>query len=156
MHSVNHNSCSPDILFSLKHVRFSFITRLSFCTCHCTSFIEFTISGKGLLCHVTIVVEMQWSDATLSISPVFVLCNRSREFMDRLLLHYMVFRKLLVLCNVTNKICKRTDTTVAFTQEYSGISYPLRNLSTLSMGSGSSKNTNTSVGGIGQRRLPKI
>jgi len=39
---------------------------------------------------------------------------------------------LLVFCNVTNKIRKYTDTAVAFTQEYSRISYPLRNMSTLS------------------------
>ena len=32
---------------------------------------------------------------------------------------------LLVFCNITNKIRKRTDTTVAFTQEYSRVSYPL-------------------------------
>src|SRR6185369_1707708 len=44
---------------------------------------------------------------------------------------------VLVLCNITNKICKRTDTTVAFTQEYSKVSYPLGNVSTLSTGSDS-------------------
>jgi hypothetical protein len=49
--------------------------------------------------------------------------------------------RLLVLCNVPNKICKRTDTAIAFTQKYSRVSYPLRNVSTLSMGSGSSKDT---------------
>ena len=38
---------------------------------------------------------------------------------------------LLVFCNDTNKIRKRTDTAVAFTQEYSRVSYPLRNMSTL-------------------------
>jgi len=65
--------------------------------------------------------------------------------MDRLLLHYMVFRILLVLCNVTNKIRKRTDTAIAFTQEYSKVSYPLKNVSTLSTGSGSSKDTHTGV-----------
>ena len=48
---------------------------------------------------------------------------------------------VLVLCNVTNKICKRTNTAVDFTQEYSRVSYPLRNVSTQSMGSGSSKDT---------------
>ena len=35
---------------------------------------------------------------------------------------------LLVLCNVTNKIRKRPDTVVAFTQVYSRVSYPLRTL----------------------------
>ena len=30
---------------------------------------------------------------------------------------------VFVFCNVTNKIRKRTDTTVAFTQEYSRVSY---------------------------------
>ena len=40
--------------------------------------------------------------------------------------------QVLVLCNVTNKIRKRTDTVVAFTQEYSRVSYPLENVSTLS------------------------
>ena len=50
-------------------------------------------------------------------------------------------RYVLVFCNVTNKVCKRTDTAVAFTQEYSGVSYPLRNVSTLSTGVGSSKDT---------------
>ena len=48
---------------------------------------------------------------------------------------------MLVLCNVTNKIRRRTDTPVAFTQEYSRVSYPLGNVSTLSTGSGSSKDT---------------
>ena len=62
---------------------------------------------------------------------------------------------MLVLCNITNKIRKRTDTTVAFNQEYSRVSYPLRNVSTLSTGSGSSKDTHTGVGGIGPRGLPK-
>ena len=38
------------------------------------------------------------------------------------------------------------DTAVAFTQEYSGVSYLQRNMSTLSKGSGSSKDTHTSVG----------
>ena len=52
---------------------------------------------------------------------------------------------LLVFCNVMNKIRKRTDTAVAFTQEYSRVSYPLRNVSTLSTGSGSSKDTHTGV-----------
>ena len=54
-------------------------------------------------------------------------------------------KSLLVLCNVTNKIRKRTDTAVAFTQEYSRVSYPLRNVSTLSTGSGSSKDTRAGV-----------
>ena len=58
------------------------------------------------------------------------------------LLHQMV---LLVFCNVTNKIRKRTDTAVAFIQEYSRVSYPLRNVSTLSTGSGSSKDTHAGV-----------
>ena len=48
---------------------------------------------------------------------------------------------MLVLCKVTNKIHKHTDTAVVFTHEYSRISYPLRNVSTLSTGSGSSKDT---------------
>ena len=63
---------------------------------------------------------------------------------------------LLVLCNVTNKIRKHTDTAVAFTQEYSRVSYPLRNVSTLSTGSVSSKDTHTDVGRIGQRGHPLI
>ena len=50
-------------------------------------------------------------------------------------------RYVLVFCNVTNKICKRTDTAVAFNQEYSRVSYPLRNVSTLSTGLGSSNAT---------------
>ena len=37
------------------------------------------------------------------------------------------------------------DTAVAFTQEYSRVSYPLRNVSTLSIGSGSSKDTHVGV-----------
>ena len=49
--------------------------------------------------------------------------------------------QVLVFCNITNKICKRTDTAVAFTQEYSRVSYSLSNVSTLSTGSGSSKDT---------------
>ena len=48
---------------------------------------------------------------------------------------------LLVLCNIMNKMRKRTDTAVAFTQDYSRVSYPLGNVSTLSTGSGSSKDT---------------
>src|SRR6185312_2757021 len=52
---------------------------------------------------------------------------------------------LLVLCNVMNRIYKRTDTAVAFTQDYSRVSYPLRNMSTLSTGSGSSKDTHAGV-----------
>ena len=51
----------------------------------------------------------------------------------------------LVLCNVTNKIHKRTDTAVAFTQEYFRVSYPLGNVSTLSTGLGSSKDTHACV-----------
>src|SRR6185312_10098697 len=39
---------------------------------------------------------------------------------------------MLVFCNITNKIRKRTDTVVAFTQKYSRVSYPLGNVSTLS------------------------
>ena len=58
---------------------------------------------------------------------------------------------LLVLCNVTNKIRKHTDTAVAFTQEYSRVSYPLRNVSTLSTGSGSSKDTHAGVEKIEER-----
>ena len=58
---------------------------------------------------------------------------------------------MLVLCNVTNKIRKHTDTTIDFTQEYSRVSYPLRNMSTLSMGSGSSKDTHDGVEKIEER-----
>ena len=58
---------------------------------------------------------------------------------------------LLVLCNVTNKIHKHTDTAVAFTQEYSRVSYPLGNVSALSTGSGSSKDTHASVEKIEER-----
>ena len=58
-------------------------------------------------------------------------------------------RTLLVFCNVTIKIRMRMDTTVAFTQEYSRVLYPLRNVSTLSMGSGSFKDTHTCVEGVG-------
>ena len=63
---------------------------------------------------------------------------------------------LLVLCNVTNKIRKRTDTVIAFTQEYSKVSYSLRNVSTLSTGSGSSKGTHTGAEGVEHIGLPKI
>ena len=48
------------------------------------------------------------------------------------------------------------DSAVALTQEYSRVSYPLRNVSTLSMGSDSSKDTHIGIGGIGQRGLPII
>ena len=58
---------------------------------------------------------------------------------------------LLVFCNVTNKIRKRTDTAVAFTQEYSRVSYPLGNVSVLSMGLGSSKDTHAGVEKIEER-----
>ena len=57
----------------------------------------------------------------------------------------------LVFCNVTNKIRKRTDTALAFTEEYSRVSYPLGNVSTLSTGSGSSKNTRARVEKIEER-----
>ena len=60
----------------------------------------------------------------------------------------MVPRALLVFCNVTNKIRKRTDTDVAFTQEYSRVSYPLENVSTLSTGLDYPR-THTGVGRIG-------
>ena len=52
-----------------------------------------------------------------------------------------MLESLLVFCNVTNKIHKHKDNAVAFTQGYSRVSYPLRNVSTLSTGSGSSKDT---------------
>ena len=52
---------------------------------------------------------------------------------------------MLVFCNVTNIIWKHTDTAVVFTQEYSRVSYSLRNVSTLSTGSGSSKDTHAGV-----------
>ena len=58
---------------------------------------------------------------------------------------------MLVFYNVTNKIRKRTDTAVAFIQEYSKVSYPLRNMSTLSTGSGSSNDTRASVEKIEER-----
>ena len=54
--------------------------------------------------------------------------------------------RVLVFCNITNKIHKRTDTAVAFTQEYSRVLYPLRNVSTLHTGSGCPR-THTGVGG---------
>ena len=38
-----------------------------------------------------------------------------------------------------------TDTAIAFTQEYSRVSYPLRNVSMLSTGSGSSRDTHAGV-----------
>ena len=53
------------------------------------------------------------------------------------------------------EIRKRTDTAVAFTQEYSKISYPQRNVRTLSTGSGSSKDTHLCrIGGM--RGFPKV
>ena len=50
-----------------------------------------------------------------------------------------------------NKIRKRTDTIVAFTQEYSRVSYPLGNVSAVSTGSGSFKDTHADVGEIEER-----
>ena len=50
-----------------------------------------------------------------------------------------------------DQIRKRTDTAVAFTQEYSRVSYPLRNVNTLSTGSGSSKDTHAGVEKIEER-----
>ena len=44
--------------------------------------------------------------------------------------------RLLVFYNVTNKIHKRMNVAVIFTQEYFRVSYTLRNMSTLSTGSG--------------------
>ena len=58
---------------------------------------------------------------------------------------------VLVFYNVPNKIRKRTDNAVAFTQEYSKVSYPLRNVSTLSTGSDSSKDTHAGVEKIEER-----
>ena len=58
---------------------------------------------------------------------------------------------MFVLCNVTNKIRKRMDTAVAFTQEYSRVSYPLKNVSMLSIGSGSSNDTHAGVEKIEDR-----
>ena len=55
-----------------------------------------------------------------------------------------------------NKIRKRTDTAVAFTQEYSRVSYPLGNVSALSTGSGSSKDTHAGVGEIEERTLQDL
>ena len=63
----------------------------------------------------------------------------------------MKFARLLVFCNVTNKIRKRMDTAVASTQEYSRVLYPLGNMSTLSTGSGSSKDTHAGVEKIEER-----
>ena len=57
----------------------------------------------------------------------------------------------MVHCNVTNKIRKHTDTVVAFTQEYSRVSYPLGNVSTLSTGSGSFKDTHAGMEKIEER-----
>ena len=57
----------------------------------------------------------------------------------------------MVFCNVTNKIHKRTDTAIDFTQEYSRVSYPLKNVSTLSIGSSSSKDTHAGVEKIEER-----
>ena len=56
-----------------------------------------------------------------------------------------VVLRMLVFCNVTNKIRKRTDTVVAFTQEYSRVSYPLGNVSILPTGSDYLR-THTGVG----------
>ena len=53
----------------------------------------------------------------------------------------------------TNKLSGAEEIAVAFTQEYSRVSYPLGNVGTLSKGSGSSKDTHTGVGRIGQRGL---
>ena len=50
-------------------------------------------------------------------------------------LHMKDWGQVLVFCNIMNKIRKRADTTVAFTQEYSRVSYPLGNVSTLPTGS---------------------
>ena len=58
---------------------------------------------------------------------------------------------MLVLYNITNKIRKRTDTAIAFTQEYFRVSYPLGNVSTVSTGSGCLR-THT----LGKRGLSKI
>ena len=63
----------------------------------------------------------------------------------------MKFARLLVFYNITNKIRKRMDTAVASTQEYSRVLYPLGNMSTLSTGSGSSKDTHAGVEKIEER-----
>ena len=63
---------------------------------------------------------------------------------------------LLVFCNVTNKIRKRTDTVVAFTQVYSRVSYPLGNVSTLPTGSGCLRTHTHWCRRIGKRGLSKI
>ena len=48
------------------------------------------------------------------------------------------------------------DTAVAFTQEYSRVLYPLGNMSTLSTGLVSSKDTHAGVGRTDKRGLSKI
>ena len=63
----------------------------------------------------------------------------------------MAPESVLVFRNITDKIRKHTDTAVAFTQEYSRVLYPLRNVSTLSIGSGSSKDTCADVDKIEER-----
>ena len=63
---------------------------------------------------------------------------------------------MLVFCNITNKIRKRTDTAVAFTQEYSNVSYPLGNVSTLPMGSSCPRTHTHWCRRIGKRGLSKI
>ena len=63
--------------------------------------------------------------------------------------------KMLVLCNVTNKIRKCTDTAVAFTQEYSRVSYPLGNVSTLSTGSDGPRTCTHWCRRIGKRGLSR-
>ena len=84
-----------------------------------------------------------------------IIGGKSTIFMQPLsiLLQYrqIYCNTLLVFCNIMDKIRKRTDTTVAFTQEYSRISYPLRNMSMLSTGSGSSKDTHAGVEKTGER-----
>ena len=114
---------------------------------------------EGKECVIYFVSRRQL-DAETRYSPVERLCL-CLYFSCTKLRHYLLsaecvvvskddvikymFSLLLVFCNVTNKIRKRTDSAVAFTQEYSKVLYPLGNVSTLSTGLGSSKDTHADV-----------
>ena len=67
---------------------------------------------------------------------------------------FVCLQILFVTLQSTNKLSGAEEIAVAFTQEYSRVSYPLGNVGTLSKGSGSSKDTHTGVGRIRQRGLP--
>ena len=85
-------------------------------------------------------MSCDWEELQVDLCHTFSLSER----IDSLQIDILSFEQLekesigamLVFCNVTNKIYKHMDTAVVFTQEYSRVSYPLGDVSTLPTDSG--------------------